>query len=82
MLGLAGPLRPPAVKDAQRRNGINGGDPPKAGRRPFMPASRMRPAQQRITVICFEKILRIFAAQIGQFATESPEFVGDRLGHE
>ena len=28
--------RPPAVKDAQRRNGINGGDPPKAGRRPFM----------------------------------------------
>ena len=28
--------RPPVVKDAQRRNGINGGDPPKAGRRPFM----------------------------------------------
>jgi len=33
--------RPPAVKDAQRRNGIKGGDPPKAGRRPFMPASRI-----------------------------------------
>lgn len=31
----------PAVKDAERRNGINGGDPPKAGSRPFMPASRI-----------------------------------------
>jgi hypothetical protein len=34
------PRRRPAVEGAQRRNGINGGNPRK-GRRPFMPASRI-----------------------------------------
>jgi|SRR6516165_10803101 len=55
-----------AVKDAQRRNAINGGDPPKARRRPFMAASRILegrlPDQQ-------PQVLRIFGGQ-SQPATE------------